>query len=97
MKHADSDYFSPTTGTVSLEAMIKGVSEFVADDPGAFYRLVIGTDSQTRHINGQAEIDFVTAIVIHRTGKGGHPTQAASAAHREGHRENDRNPTASGC
>jgi predicted RNase H-related nuclease YkuK (DUF458 family) len=33
--------------------------------------LVIGTDSQERRLNGVREVDFVTAVVIHRHGKGG--------------------------
>jgi len=50
--------------------MVGEISRFVEDDPGSYYRLVIGTDSQLKQINGTAECDFVTAIVIHRMGKG---------------------------
>ncbi len=50
--------------------MISEIAEFVGEDPSSFYRLVIGTDSQTKRINGKAEIDFITAIIIHRTGRG---------------------------
>jgi hypothetical protein len=32
--------------------------------------LIIGTDSQTRNTNGNAEVDFVTAIIVYRKGKG---------------------------
>lgn len=51
--------------------MINEVSNFVDEEPSSFYRLVIGTDSQTRKINGRIEIDFVTAVVVHRIGRGG--------------------------
>jgi predicted RNase H-related nuclease YkuK (DUF458 family) len=63
-------FVSPTTGEVSVDQMIDSISSFVKEEPGSFYRLVIGTDSQTRSINGHGEIDFVTAIVIHRQGRG---------------------------
>lgn len=63
-------FISPSLGSLSASEMIKNVAEFVAGEPQAFYRLVIGTDSQTRKQNGQSEVDFVTAIVVHRQGKG---------------------------
>ncbi|MBI3443276.1 ribonuclease H-like YkuK family protein, partial [Candidatus Woesebacteria bacterium] len=40
------------------------------EEPQRFYRLVIGTDSQARKTNGLTEIDYVTAVVVHRQGKG---------------------------
>lgn len=50
--------------------MISEVARFVQEEPLSYYRLIIGTDSQVRKINGKAQIDFVTAIVIHRKGRG---------------------------
>ena len=44
---------------------------FMAEEPDYFYRLVIGTDSKTGKLNGKKKVDFVTAVVIHRKGKGG--------------------------
>lgn len=61
---------SPTQGPLSTNAVISEVSEFVKDDPGSFYRLVIGTDSQAKSLDGKGQIDYVTAIVVHRQGKG---------------------------
>ena len=61
---------SPSKGELPTENVIKEISGFVHEVPGSFYRLVIGTDSQTKSTNGSAEIDYVTAIVIHRRGKG---------------------------
>ena len=64
-------YFqSPSSGIVSTTQMVRDITEFVNTDPTNFYRLVIGTDSQAKRINGEGEIDFVTAIVVHRIGKG---------------------------
>jgi predicted RNase H-related nuclease YkuK (DUF458 family) len=50
--------------------MISAISDFVDEEPSSFYRLVIGTDSQERRKNGSTEVDYVSAIIIHRTGKG---------------------------
>jgi len=61
---------SPSKGELPTDSVIKEISGFVNEDPAAFYRLVIGTDSQTKSTSGSPEIDYVTAIVVHRTGKG---------------------------
>lgn len=55
---------------MSASKMVTDIAGFVDDEPSSFYRLVIGTDSQTKKKNGKSEIDFVTAIVIHRIGHG---------------------------
>jgi predicted RNase H-related nuclease YkuK (DUF458 family) len=61
---------SPSKGPLSTNGVVSEVSAFVGEDPGGFYRLVIGTDSQARNIEGRDEVDYVTAVVIHRQGKG---------------------------
>ena len=66
----DTIFISPTVGELSVPEMVSEIEGFVNQEPRSFYRLVIGTDSQTRSINGHAEIDFVTAIIVHRRGKG---------------------------
>ncbi|KKR30467.1 hypothetical protein A2715_04445 [Candidatus Woesebacteria bacterium RIFCSPHIGHO2_01_FULL_39_32] len=63
-------FYSPTKGLMTNSDMISEISSFVDEDPGKFYRLVIGTDSQTRKTNGESEVDFVTAIIVHRIGRG---------------------------
>jgi len=63
-------FINPSSGKVTAPEMIKLISSFVEEDPGSFYRLVIGTDSQTKRTNGEAEVDFVSAIIVHRQGKG---------------------------
>lgn len=70
-KKTGNGFFSPTKGEMSLETVAQEVSEFVDEEPQSTYRLVIGTDSQSKRLNGASEIDFVTAIVIHRRGRGG--------------------------
>jgi len=61
---------SPSKGALSVKQMISEIASFVDEEPSSFYRLVIGTDSQAKRINGKAEVDYVTAIVIHRAGRG---------------------------
>ncbi|OGM20499.1 hypothetical protein A2714_03865 [Candidatus Woesebacteria bacterium RIFCSPHIGHO2_01_FULL_38_9] len=61
---------SPTKGVVKNSDLVAEIASFVDEEPSSFYRLVIGTDSQVHKINGHSEIDFVTAIVVHRIGKG---------------------------
>jgi predicted RNase H-related nuclease YkuK (DUF458 family) len=63
-------FFSPTKGTMKPSAMIKDIASFVDEDSSAFYSLIIGTDSQGRRLNGKSEVDFVTAIIVYRKGKG---------------------------
>lgn len=70
LKQSKLKFVSPTKGVVALDRMITDIAEFVDEEPSSFYRLVIGTDSQERRTNGSAEVDYVTAIVIHRRGKG---------------------------
>lgn len=70
---AKNDYIfnSPTQGEVSAEKMISEIAKFVDNDPQSFYRLVIGTDSQSKNVDGKNQCDFVSAVIIHRLGKGG--------------------------
>lgn len=63
-------FYSPSKGSLTIGKMINEISEFVFDEPASFYRLVIGTDSQVKSVSGKKEIDYVTAIIVHRKGKG---------------------------
>ncbi|MCL6451543.1 MAG: ribonuclease H-like YkuK family protein [Acetobacteraceae bacterium] len=58
------EFISPTKGGLTFEAMFRDIIEFVTERP-AGYRLIIGTDSHSRD-----DTSFVTAVVIHRMGKG---------------------------
>ena len=66
----NGDFFSPSKGALTVKQMVNEVSDFIDEEPSSFYRLVIGTDSQSRRSNGKTNIDFVTAIVVHRIGRG---------------------------
>ncbi len=63
-------FYSPSKGALSVSSMIREISRFVDEDSSSFYRLVIGTDSQEKRSNGSTEVDYVSAIIIHRQGKG---------------------------
>jgi predicted RNase H-related nuclease YkuK (DUF458 family) len=62
-------FYSPSKGKLNLEAVIDEIAGFLTSDPEGSYYLVVGTDS---HKNGKPHAaDFVTAIVVHRQGRGG--------------------------
>ena len=63
-------FVSPSKGKLTFEQMLSEITQFVAEDTGNFYRLVIGTDSQIKHVGSTSHTYFVTAIVIHRSGRG---------------------------
>jgi uncharacterized protein len=67
----NGQFWSPTCGALSLDGVIGEIKEFINEDTEASYRVIIGSDSQAKRINGEAEIDFVSAIVAHRQGRGG--------------------------
>ncbi|MGI6620995.1 MAG: ribonuclease H-like YkuK family protein [Bacillota bacterium] len=59
-------FISPTKGSMSFEAMFQDILDFIAENPDSQYKLIVGSDSQSRE-----QICFVTAVVIHHIGKGG--------------------------
>lgn len=61
----DGIFQSPTKGQLSYDRMVTDLLDYVAEEPDAKYKLIVGTDSHTR-----TDLCFVTAIIIHRLGKG---------------------------
>lgn len=59
-------FVSPTKGVLSFEAMFEDIMRYTAEVPNTVYKLVVGTDSHSRD-----ELCFVTAVIVHRVGKGG--------------------------
>lgn len=55
---------------MDINELVEEIVKFVDEEPSSFYSLIIGTDSQAKRTNGEAEIDFVTAVVIYRKGRG---------------------------
>lgn len=64
-------FVSPTLGRLTLGSVVIEITNYLGIEPEHEYRLIIGTDSQSRKVNGHDEVDFVSAIVIHRKGHGG--------------------------
>lgn len=69
-KLKNGHFYSPSKGVVSTKGMISEIASFVDEEPSDFYRLVIGTDSQSKNGDGNSEIDYVTAIIVYRKGRG---------------------------
>ncbi|MEN3010228.1 MAG: ribonuclease H-like YkuK family protein [Candidatus Bipolaricaulaceae bacterium] len=60
-------YYSPTLGRLTFGEVVGEILAMMAAGPEDLYSIVVGTDSQTYY--GEAE--YVTAIVVHRVGRGG--------------------------
>lgn len=63
-------YHNPSLGDVTPSEMIGKIADFIDEQPEKFYRVVIGSDSQAKRVSGQSQIDFVTAVIVHREGSG---------------------------
>ncbi len=64
-------FINPTQGKITIEKMVEELVNFMGEQEDYFYSLVIGTDSKSGKPDSRKEINFVTAVVIHRKGKGG--------------------------
>ncbi len=60
-------FCSPTKGMLSFNSMFQDMIDYVFTYPKDKYKLTIGTDSLP---NNKEKICFVTAVIIHRVGKG---------------------------
>lgn len=58
-------FVSPTDGPMTLTEVVTMIAQSIVELPDDSYRLIIGSDSQTKHVTL-----FVTAIILHRVGKG---------------------------
>ena len=61
-------YHSPTFGDLTLSEVRLRILAFLAEKPSSSFRVVIGTDSQSKNGSG---VDLGTEIVVHRVGYGG--------------------------
>src|SRR5947208_16609724 len=59
------EFISPTHGKLSFERMFKHLVDYMHEEPGQSYNVIIGTDS----LLGDDPC-FVTAVIIHRVGHG---------------------------
>ncbi len=61
-------FHSPSKGTLSFTQTYEDMVQYISEQPDEKYKLIIGSDSQTFV---EQDTSFVTAIVVHRVGKGG--------------------------
>ncbi len=61
-------FFSPSRGELSFDDTFIDIIHYINQSPEGAYKLIIGTDS---HAYLGDNVTFVTAIIIHRIGKGG--------------------------
>ena len=62
-------FHSVTHGTITFEKTVELIMKYMDDVSSARYSFIIGTDS-TGNNSGQ-DIDYITAILVHRIGFGG--------------------------
>ena len=62
----DNLFHSQTYGDLTLELVKEKIAGFIAASPEDKYQIVIGSDSLSKN----SEVDFVSAIVVHRQGSG---------------------------
>jgi len=60
------EFISPTKGPMTFDQVFEEIISYASAHPEDNYRLIVGTDSQFRE-----ETCFVTALIVHRQGKGG--------------------------
>lgn len=71
MAEGNAAFFNPTQGKLTTDQVVGALVEFMNEEPDYFYRLVVGTDSKSGQLIKARSLPFVSAIVIHRKGKGG--------------------------
>jgi len=59
-------FHSPSKGRMELDEVVADILEYVSDDITRTYKLLVGSDSHP----GSQGTCFVSAIIIHREGKG---------------------------
>ena len=59
-------FISPTFGAMTLDGACQSIFDYICEEPKFRYSIIIGTDSE-----GYGEVNFVTALMAHRIGRGG--------------------------
>lgn len=60
-------FYSPSKGMLNLDQVVGELINYKKEDSQAKYKIVIGTDSETREKGNE----FVCVVAIHRIGRGG--------------------------
>lgn len=58
-------FTSPSLGPLSLDQVFADINKYITEKPSENYKIIVGTDSMCKN-----HTTFVTAIIIHRQGKG---------------------------
>lgn len=66
MQETELTFLSPTFGQMTLNEACQSIFDYMAEEPKRRYSIIIGTDS-----DGYGEVNFVTALMVHRIGRGG--------------------------
>lgn len=61
-------FISPSLGAMIFDDVFEDILKYASSNPADQYSLIIGTDSQIKEM--KEEICYVTAIIVHRKGKG---------------------------
>lgn len=69
-------FISPSRGRLEFDEMFQDIIGYVQEIPDHTYRIIIGTDSQFGE-----ETCFVTAVIVHRDGRGGRYYYARDKEH----------------
>ena len=60
-------FYNPHLGELTFDQVVTTMVEAMTEDVKARYEILVGTDSSS----GTDHVDFVSAIVLHKLGKGG--------------------------
>ena len=60
-------FYNPHIGRLTFDEVVTTIVEEMEENPKDRYEVLVGTDSSS----GSEQVDFVSAIVLHRLGKGG--------------------------
>ncbi len=60
-------FHSPSKGILNFNAVVEELLKFIENEPKDSYSIVVGSDSE----QGATDTEFISAIVIHRHGRGG--------------------------
>lgn len=58
-------FVSPSKGRMDFEKVMDDIINYIKGLPSSSYKIIIGSDSQVKR-----ETSFVTAVIVHRMGKG---------------------------
>jgi len=63
----DGQFYNPHAGELTFDEVVRTIVEGMKEDSKARYEILVGTDSSSAYTHD----DFVSAIVLHKIGKGG--------------------------